>query len=453
MRFYFVNNPIARRLKGMVRVNTKGDLWDKGVKKENYSKLEHDHVTADVVIIGGGMAGMITAYLLSKTKKKVIVLEKNEIGHGATGLTTAFLTQSIDTDLADMASIFGREKSKQILQSHQKAIDTIEKIITENNIDCDFKRVSNYIYANSEDEIKDLEEEYKAGRELGLQISFPVKTENKYFGFKNFGYLEIKNQGKFHPLKFIYAITNLAKKNGVEIYEQTEVKDFKTAGDSKSHNFHIPAVVYTDKAVVKADWVIVATYEPFNKPLKLYFKKAFYTTYVMGADLKGSKYKEGIYEDLANPYHYIRIDKTKIKGKGKYQFIAGGEDHRSDVHVGPEKNFKALSSYIQKVFPKSSYTVTHKWSGPILEPVDGLPFIGPIDHKNVLYAMAFSGNGMTYSAISAQIFSDIVRGKRNKLLHIYHADRVLALKTLMVKGRDYTGELFHAARNSLKYKK
>jgi glycine/D-amino acid oxidase-like deaminating enzyme len=129
----------------------------------------------------------------------------------------------------------------------------------------------------------------------------------------------------------------------------------------------------------------------------------------------------------------------------------GGEDHRNDIPVKSEKNFKALEDYLKCIIPHVKYKKKSRWSGPILEPVDGLAYIGALQDKKIMYAFGFSGNGMTYAAISAQIFTDAVMKRKNRFAELYRADRIPSLKLLATKGRDYGRELIHGAvRNTLK---
>jgi glycine/D-amino acid oxidase-like deaminating enzyme len=199
--------------------------------------------------------------------------------------------------------------------------------------------------------------------------------------------------------------------------------------------------LHIKNGTVKAEWVISATYEPFGQPVGLYFKKGMYESYVFELEIPKDKIPEGIYEDMENPYHYFRIDK-----KGEYdRMIIGGEDHRQDIPVDDEKNFNALEEYVQETFPELEYKIIHKWDGPILEPSDGLAFIGCHKNPRVLYAFGFSGNGMTYGGIASSIFKDTIMGNGNPYSDIYRANRLLGIKPLITKGKDYTGELIGGA--------
>jgi glycine/D-amino acid oxidase-like deaminating enzyme len=425
--------------------------WDASIKLKNFPKLSKSK-NSDVVIVGGGLAGMISAYLLTKKGKKVILVERKKIASGATMRTTAFLTHSIDTDYADLISTFGLKEARAIIDSHDKAIDLIKNIVEEENIDCDFKRCSNIVYAMAPEDFSILEEEFKALKQIGKKGKL-FKNGSK-LGFKNFGYLEISNQAKYHPLKFIEALIKIIIKNGGEIYENTKIKDIKSDGTAVG-------VKTSDNIIIYANWAIITTYEPFNKPLRLYFKKAFYASYVVEGILKNLNIPEGIYEDTYNPYHYFRIDKIKDETR----FIAGGEDHRMDIPVSEKKSFNALKDYLDNFIGKENYELTKQWAGPILEPVDGIAHIGSFDQKNVLYAMSFSGNGMTYSAITSMIFSNIICNEKNSKVkmweEIYTPHRTPSLRSLLTKGKDYSEELirggikntFTQNKKSLKRKK
>ena len=412
------------------------EKWQEDLKVKTYPTLSKS-LKADVAIIGGGMMGVISAYLLSKAGKKVVLVEKKTLGGGATGVTTAFTTEILDTDAKDLVKMFGEEKSAFILESHQKAIDWIEHVSKDENIDSEFIRVSDYIYSATKSEAKKLEEEYDIYKSLGVKASL---KKDKKLQFKNSGYIEVKDQGKFHPLKFLGALAKKAEENGALIYENTEVKKIRRT-----------TVILKNGEKIIAKDVIVATYDPFNKPLGLYFKKAFYTSYIYEIEVPAGEFVEGIYEDMENPYHYFRVDKMK----GCDRIIVGGEDHRSDIKVSHAKNFQALHEYVMTILKGVEYRIISRWYGSILEPIDGLAFIGEIGRaRHIHYAFGFSGNGMTYSVIAGQMLTNKITGKDNgKLDKIYDASRIPSFKSLAIKGRDYAEELIHgAAVNSLKYR-
>lgn len=412
--------------------------WDLDVNLPTFSQLKSD-IETEVAIIGGGITGITTAYLLSEAGKKVVLIEKNSLCSGATGVTTAFLTQNIDTDLRKLVKMFGEKKTALISKAHQFAISLVQRIIRKNKIECEFKKCSNFYYATSENSKKLFEKNEKIAKRLGIPAE--LKFDDS-LNFKNYGYIEFKNQAKFHPLKYLSALAKICVKNGVEIFEKTEVERISGIG---------PFAVRTKKGRVFADYVVVATYAPFDH--ELYFKRAFYDSYVMELELTQGVLKEGIYEDDLEPYHYFRVDKKEKSDR----VIIGGEDHRSDIPVNPSKSFQALEEYARKLFRHIKLSIVRKWSGPILETIDGLAYIGEHKMEKIFYATGFSGNGMTYGTLAAKIISNsILRKKDSKIqafAEIYDARRVPTLKQLANKGADYSREMFGGAlKNTLKYR-
>lgn len=400
--------------------------WKEGVDKPDFPKLEESFET-DVCIIGAGLTGLLSAYLLVKEGQRVAVLEKDSLGCGVTGLTTAFLTASIDTDFSDLIRSFGPKEASKITRSHSEAIDLIERIAREEDISCEFQRCSNYLFAASDKDLSIVEEEHDAALELGLDSV--LAKEGSALGFPNHGYMELKDQAKFHPLKFLFGLAERLRSMGVRIFEESEAKEIVKRDFGRS--------VKTNGHSIQAKWVISATYVPFNQPARLYFKKGMYKSFIIEAHTDW-KILEGTYEDTDNPYHYMRVDRN---GDG-YRLIVGGEDGREDLKPNETKAWNALTSYLEKLVPKESFTIKRKWDGPILEPVDGLAFIGPLkENEPILYAFAFSGNGMTYAAISAMLMRDFVLGRSNDWQWIYRTNRLPHMKALVRKGRDFTEEL------------
>lgn len=396
-----------------------------------------ENMTVDVAIIGGGISGISAAYLLVGKDLSIALIEKDHLDWGASGVTTAFLNTILDTNMSDLILIHGRECAQLIVASHREAIDRIERIVEKESIDCEFMRCPNYLYASTEDQRTELESEYAAA----LQIGYEASMHRDARGMRNFGALEIRGQGKFHPRKYLAALAEKTKERGVHIFEKTEALELQ--GDS-------PITVRTAHGTITARFVFIATYEPFTKPLSLYFKKGSYISYVLAGTIEKGALAEATYEDLSNPYNYFRIDADEKADR----IIFGGADHRADVKVAPEKNFQALEDAAAKTLQGTSYRFDREWSGPILEPLDGLAYIGQFDKGNMFVAFGFSGNGMTYGTISAKMFADHVLGNGSPYTVLYDPGRLPDLKELYVKGRDYVGELFGGAvRNTFTYEK
>lgn len=395
-----------------------------------YAPLTED-IQADVVIVGGGLTGSTLAYLLGKSGKKVVVLEKRNLAESTTAYTTAFLTYQIDTNLQDLQKMFGNKSAKLIWQSHQEAIQEIAKIISDEGIDCEFAYCPEYVFANSREEYPSLVKEARSAQTMGFPI---VLREDGILPFHNDGYYVVPNQAKFHPLKYADTLRQRAEqKFGVRFFENTEALEIEGQN---------PVRVKTKDGSVVADFAVVATYNPFHKPASLFGKKGMYMTYIYELSIPRGILPEGLYIAGDNPYHYFRVDKSS----GRDRMIIGGEDHRREIPIDEEKNFAALLSYAEKIIGQD-YVITGRWKGGILETWDGLPFIGEYSHKHsqILVATGFSGNGMTYAMVAAQILHDHILGMHGPYAHLYDPKRGYSFRALEVKGSDYIEELFNGA--------
>lgn len=401
-------------------------MWKHDLTLPSYPMLATS-LKVDVAIVGAGITGLSAAYLLSKNGMSVAVLEQGSIGSGATAYTTGFLCQVIDTNLMDAERIWGIAAAHNILEAHKAAIDTIERIVNEERIECEFTRCSSHVYTTASPAA--LKEECEAAVRLGLPARF---IEDPDLGFKATGAMEVRDQAKFHPLKYLKGLAERAAGAGVRIFEHTRVRDIE-----EGH------LLYTEYGLVKATHVLFATHAPFEQPIGLLFKKGTYVTHILELQMPHGKLAEGTYEDDENPYHYFRVDDIGSATR----VLIGGEDHRKGIPLPKRKSEEALERFVRRTFGHIPNRIIDRWQGPILEPSDGLPIIGPYEYENTFYASGFSGNGLTYGTLAALMFADHVEGRDNEWRTIFDAGRMSSPKALAFKARDYAGELVGAVRN------
>lgn len=402
--------------------------WRDTVKAATYPPLKKD-LSVDMLIIGAGIAGVATAYALSKTGKSIALIEKEQIGSGATGHTTAFIAQPIDTDLIALADIFDKNGAKMVWESGGKAIDLIEQHVKKEKIDCEFTRCPYYEFALEEKDNESLQEEAKLAKDLDLPVAY---QEDRKLGFNKYGYNEIRNQAKFNPLKYITGLAKAAVKNGVLILENTKALDIN---ENEKKDL---VAVSANNSVIIAKQVFVTTYAPFINKWEHFFKAGYYADFMMELEIPKGTIKEALYADSNDPYTYFRIDPQKTFDR----MIIGGLTHRVQVPMREEKGYEALEKWIQNVLSDVKYKIVRKWYGRLIEPDDGIPYIGHLTgYDNVYVATAFSGNGMTYSHITAMMFKDIVEGKKNEWADLYNAQRIPNMKSLLQKGKDYSSTL------------
>lgn len=381
--------------------------WSEEVPAEaNRPSLTKD-LEVDVAIIGGGITGITSAYLLAKAGKRVAVLEKDRIGSGETAHTTAFLSYDLDTPLAELKATFKEKIAFKAWVSAGQTINRIEAIIKEEKIDCDFSRCPLYRYALNQEGYNFLRREYNLARRLG----FLLKLEYQQFGLPYHHYLKFGLSAKFQPLKYLSALTKRAEKYGALIFENTPVLTFR--GNN-------PITIKTSNGFVKAQDLIFAIHQPIKKTFGINNRLVPAQTFVLAAQIPSGILPEALYHDTLDPYHYFRIDKKS----GFDRIILGGEDRIENQPTSDEDRFRKLENYLKQLLPKANYTITHRWSGQIFNPIDGLPLIGNmVGSKHRLIATGFAGDGLIFGTLSSFINTDIILGQKNPLIKIYEPRR------------------------------
>ena len=391
-----------------------------------------------VVVVGGGITGITTAYLLAKAGKQVVLLEQGKLVHGDSGFTTAFFSYLIDTSLADLQKTFGRERAALVWQSGREMIDLVEKIVSEEKIDCQFGRCGATLYAVDGDGRERLQAEAKLGSEMG----FPVSFSDDVLPFAAQGSFFAPDQAKLHPVAYLRALAKCAEALGVKIFESTHVHQMKKG---------TPIMVQTSGGAIAAEQMVVATHGPMSSSVEFSTRLTPWRTYVVSATMPSAVVKEGLYWSTENPYHYFRIDK-----EGEHdRIILGGEDHptgKSD-NAGQE-HFARLEQYLRGLLPTVVFETTDRWSGQYYASVDGLPYIGrPIGQEHLYVATGFSGNGMTFGTLAAKMISDTIVHGQHPWNDLYKSSRLSGLGATMKGGFDFVEQLirgrFKASSGSL----
>lgn len=391
----------------MIGDRTIGSLW-KEVSLPSFSDHRKDQKT-DICIIGSGITGITTAYLLSKAGKKVIVIDKSAIAGGETSFTTAHLTFILDDRCFELEKLHGIEKTRKILESHRAAINHIESICREEKIDADFRRVDGYLFLGQKDSEKTLEKE----KEILKKLQYDVIITH---GPQNIGpCLKYPLQAQFHPLKYMAELIRIIRKNGGEIYKDSLVQDVKEEKDTviiKFENGH----------TIEAESAIIATNTPFNDRFTMHTKQAAYRSYVIAGEIPKNSIRPGLYWDTEDPYHYVRLHTEGSGFLSKDILIVGGEDHKTGQDTENDKHYQHLREWAEKYFPKMK--VQYQWSGQIIEPIDSIAYIGlNPSNKRVYIATGYSGNGMTYGTIAGMLLSDLIMANKNILAEIYDPSR------------------------------
>lgn len=373
----------------------------------------------DVCVIGAGIAGMTTAYLLVREGKSVVVLDDGRIGGGMTERTTAHLTNVLDDRFFELERLHGEKGARLAAHSHSAAIDLIESITTTEKIDCDFERLDGYLFVPPGESTEILDRELAATHRAGLQAE---RVERAPLGDFDTGLcLRFPNQAQFHPMKYLAGLAVAIERDGGRIFTGTHVEEIK--GGS-------PARIKTSEGhLVTAGAVVVATNTPVNDLLAVHTKQAPYMTYVIGARVPRGSVTRALYWDTPDPYHYVRLHSVNDSQAGGHDIlIVGGEDHKTGQEDDAEDRYGRLEAWTRERFPMAGQ-IEYRWSGQVMEPVDGLAFIGrnPLDADNVYIATGDSGNGMTHGSIAGLLLTDLILGRDNEWTTLYDPTR----KTLL----------------------
>lgn len=387
-------------------------IWFDQVKQADFPSLKTD-IQTDICIIGAGIAGLTTAYLLAKAGKKVIVIDDGKIGSGETGRTTAHLTHALDDRYFEIADSFGKEGAHQAANSHTAAIRFISDLVQQEKIDCDFVHLDGYLYLHSGDDISTLKKELAACHEAGLtEVEL---LDNTPRGLKLGPCLRFPNQAQFHPLKYLNHLAKLIVEAGGQIFEMTHAEDI----DAK-----LGVIKTTHQAIIKVNSIVIATNPPIYDHSLIFAKQAAYRTYVIGLRVKKDLLPTALLWDTGDPYHYLRLQSDPTDEN--YQIlIIGGEDHRTgQPDHSPEEKFLNLERWALAQIPQLE-NVVYRWSGQVMEPADYMGLIGRYHHHDNIYVITGdSGNGMTHGTLAGLLITDLIQGRDNNWASLYDPNRL-----------------------------
>jgi len=380
-------------------------IWISTAPGTSFPSLDRD-LKVDVAIVGGGITGLTAATILKKAGMSVAVLELGSIASAETGHTTAHLTEAVDAGYRDVASDFGPEGAALVAQGGRDAIRFIEELSTTQGIDCGFERLPAFFYTESEADLEMLREEANASANAGLDASFVTDTP---LPFSTKGAVRYENQAQFHPREYLLPLAKQIVGNGSHVFENSGAIGFKDGS---------PCEVQTGKGTVTADAIFVAAHVPVNDLVAIFTKIAAYRSYAMAIEVS-SPLAPGLFWDTEDPYHYTR----SYRSGQRNILIVGGEDHKTGMEKDTEEPFRKLEEYARSRF--GLMKVLHRWSGQIIEPHDGLPFVGrnPMS-KNLYVATGYSGQGMTFGTLSGMVVADLILGRENKYAALLDATRV-----------------------------
>lgn len=350
----------------------------------------------DVCVVGAGVAGLTVAYRLLRRGRSVLVLEREGVGAGETSRSTAHLAFALDDRFVELERWHGTEGARLAAEAHERAIATIERVCEEESIDCGFRRLSGFLVPGGVDDDDLLARELAAARRAGLDAR--MRRDVRGLRFDGVA-IEFPNQAELDPVAYLAGLDRAVRRRGGHVAGPAEVVSVR--GGSPV------TLELADGRHLEAGAVVMASNVPFHARVAMHTKQAPYRTFVIALPIAEDAMPEGLVWDLADPYHYVR---TYAPKGGRPHLLVGGEDEKTGQPSDTDP-FGALFRWARRHF-RVEESVTHAWSGQVLEPADGLGYAGlaPGGEENLYLITGDSGNGVTHATLGATLIDALLHG-------------------------------------------
>lgn len=366
-----------------------------------------DTTQPEAVVIGGGIAGLTTAYLLQEAGVPTVVLEMRGISQGVTGYTTAKVTSLHTLIYSHLLKQFGEEQARMYGAANQAGLEKIATLSADLNIDCDFKRTNAYTCAQQADDTGKIEAELKAAQRLGLPATY---VSDLPIPMQTFGAITFDNQAQFHPRKYLLGLAHAFEQRGGHIYEHTRVLQIK---EDKLNT------VVTDRGSLGAPHVVVASHYPMYDPA-LYFTRLHPSrSLVLGLRLE-NKAPEGMFISCSEPMHSFR---NQPMPDGEI-LIMGGQHYKTGQEEDVLMRYEQLAIFAHEHF--KVHSIDYHWSTQDCQTPDRVPYIGSISpsSQGVYIATGFNGWGMTNGTAAGMILSDKILKRDNPWAEVFNPSRL-----------------------------
>ncbi|WP_416826638.1 FAD-dependent oxidoreductase [Ectobacillus polymachus] len=384
-------------------------FWRSQPQFPSFQKLSTD-IHVDVAVVGGGISGITTAYLLAKEGLSVALLEADTILNGTTGHTTAKITAQHNLIYNELIQHIGEEKARFYYEANHEALQFIEKMIQKNEIQCDFSREDSYLYCTSAQSSEQLYQEFKAYEKLSIRgelveklpLAIPISSA-----------LVMQNQAQFHPVLYLLHMIDLFIKAGGCVYEHTVAIDIQEG----SH----PRVITKDGPAVICNYVVSCSHFPFYDKGLFFTKMYAERSYVLGIKTK-QPFPGGMYLSIDEPVRSLRF--TPLNGERLV--IVGGESHKTGQGIDTAVHYEALQAFADDVLGIES--IQYKWSAQDLQTLDKIPYIGAMssENPNIFVATGYKKWGMTTGTAAALLIQDLIMERSNPYRDLFTPSRFLA---------------------------
>lgn len=374
-------------------------LWIATTPTTHYPQLSKDERIYKVIIIGGGITGLATAWQLQREGRSVVLIDKARIVEWTTGETTAKLTSQHYLIYRELIDLYGKETAQAFADANERGLKEVGTISEKFDIDSDYSRQDAYVYTENEDRVEEIKAEVEAAQSLGLPASFTADVD---LPVKVAGAIRFSDQAQFHPRKFLLAIAERFVRDGGVIYENTEATDIVPGKDGE------PTIVKTKQGDLKGESVVVASGNPFWK--KEIFADSMWTkiSYDLGVLLSDeSEYPNGMYITTDEP---LRTTRSHPYEGGKI-LIFGGESHEYDEDsFDPPKHYEVLIKEVSEKYDVEK--VVYRWLAEDMMPYDRKPYIGRYPgYDNIYVSTGYRAWGLAWAMTAAHIITNKIMGR------------------------------------------
>jgi len=379
-------------------------LWLTTAPETSYSPLGGD-LAVDVVVLGGGIAGLTAALLLKREGARVAVIEARRVGSGVTGATTAKVSALQSTIYSTILSRKGEDQARVYATASLAAVGLVEQLAREERIDCDLERRAAFTFALTDDERSSVEEEHEAAVQAGLPVEL---VEGPDLPFATFGAVRLADQLQFQPVRYVQGLAEAVHGDGSHVFETTRATGIDEGP---------PSVVETTGGIVSADHVVVTTHYPiFDRGL--YFARLTpQRSYCIAARLaQPAELPLGMSINAGDTTRSVRSHRDLL--------IVGGEGHAAGDTDAKVERFERLEQFAREHWEVAE--VTHRWSAQDPVPYDRLPVIGPYHplSSRVWVSTGFMKWGLTSATFGAVILADLITGRENAWASTFSPSRV-----------------------------
>lgn len=400
-----------------MRLRTFESFWLlKNGLKYCYPSLQHS-LDAEIVVIGGGITGALTAHALINEGFDVLLLDKRDIGQGSTAATTSMLQYEIDVPLHQLAEMIGEENAAQAYRAGIAALNNLDQIMAKTKLNCSYEAKQSIYMAHHKKAIPDLHKEFLIRKKHQLDVAWLTDKElAENYGLVSPGAILSQHAASVDAYAMAHELIAFNVQRGLKVYDQVEIDEIQTGDPS-------PWIRLQNGGLVRAKKLIFCTGFESTQMLKESIADLFYTYACISEQdcVFPEPLQKMLVWDTANPYLYMRSTPDR-------RLLIGGEDSSNNIPFFQQKikerKSAKLMAKLKKLLPDVAFTEDFSWGGTFGSTKDGLPYIGKSpEHEHALFVLGFGGNGITFSIQAMEIIPALLKGETHPLAALYRFGR------------------------------